>query len=80
MVSYDTGALPELVVGDAGRLARYGADAWKVEPPDVRALVEAAREVVEDQWRFRAGARQRAEAAFGLDHMIDGYMHALGWE
>jgi glycosyltransferase involved in cell wall biosynthesis len=77
VVGFDTGALPELVQGDAGRLAVYGADPWKLERPDLPALVEAGLQVLADQPRFRAGARARAEAAFGLDRMVDGYLEAL---
>ena len=37
VVSFDTGALPELVTQDAGRVVAYGADAWRLEPPDIAA-------------------------------------------
>jgi glycosyltransferase involved in cell wall biosynthesis len=79
VVSYDTGALPEMVIGDSGRLAPYGADPWRVDPPDAGALVRAAAAVLDEQPRFRRGARLRAEEAFGLDRMVDGYLVALGW-
>jgi len=77
VIAFETGALPELVQGDAGRLAPYGGDPWKLEPPDLEALVEAGEQVLDDQPRFRAGARARAEAAFGLDRMVDGYLQQL---
>ncbi len=77
VVAYDTGALTELVGGDSGRVVPYGGDAWKLEPPDVNGLVEASREVLQEQPRFRAGARARAEEAFGLERMVDGYLAAL---
>jgi len=79
VVSYDTGALPEMVVGDAGRLAAYGSNPWQVEPPDAGALVEAALGVLAEPERFRKGARRRAEQAFGLERMVEGYVTALGW-
>lgn len=79
VVSYDTGALPELVVGDAGRLAAYGSDPWRVEPPDARSLLEAAVGVLTELDRYQKGARQRAEEAFGLEQMVEGYLAALGW-
>jgi hypothetical protein len=28
---------------------------------------------------FRQAARARAEAAFGLDRMVEAYLDALGW-
>ncbi|MCJ7514085.1 MAG: glycosyltransferase family 4 protein [Anaerolineales bacterium] len=79
VVAFDTGALPELVEPSAGRLVPYGADAWKLEPPDIGGLAAAAAEVLADLPRYRRGARARAEAAFGLDRMVDGYLAALGW-
>ncbi len=77
VIAFETGALPELVQGDAGRLAPYGGDPWKLENPDLEALVQAGEEVLRDQPRFRAGARARAEAAFGLERMVNGYLQQL---
>jgi len=77
VVAFDTGALPELVTGGAGRIVPYGGDPWKLDPPDVVALARAAAEVLENQTRFRAGARQRAEDAFGLERMVTGYLESL---
>lgn len=77
VVSFDTGALPELIAGDAGRVAAYGGDPWKLEPPDVAALARAAEEILGDLPRFRTAARQRAETAFSLDQMVDGYLQVL---
>lgn len=77
VVSFDTGALPELITTDAGRISPYGGDPWKLETPDVPALVRGAVEVLEDQERFRSGARRRAEGAFGLDTMVEGYLSAF---
>ncbi len=77
VLAYDTGSLSELVTADAGRVTPYGGDAWKLEPPDAKTLVEAARELLGEQNRFRAGARARAEEAFGVDRMVDGYLAAL---
>ncbi len=77
VVAFDTGALKELVVGDAGRLVPYGGDPWKLDPPDVPALAEAAAQILRDRPRFSAGARAQAEAALGLDRMMDGYLRAL---
>ena len=77
VVSFDTGALPELVTGEAGRVVPYGGDAWQLDPPDLDGLARAAVEVLADQPRFRAAARARAEEALGLDRMVDGYLAAL---
>lgn len=77
VVAYDTGALAELVRDDAGRLAPYGSDPWRAEPPETTGLVTAALSVLGDQERFRRQARLRAEAAFGLERMLEGYLAAL---
>jgi glycosyltransferase involved in cell wall biosynthesis len=77
VVAFDTGALPELVPPQAGRVVPYGGDPWRLDPPDLSGLVEAAAEVLEGGEAFRSAARSRAEAAFGLDAMVDGYLEAI---
>jgi glycosyltransferase involved in cell wall biosynthesis len=77
VTGFKTGALPELVTGEAGRLVSYGSDPWKLEPPDLPALTTAAREILENNAHFRAAARQRAEEAFSLDNMADRYLDVL---
>jgi glycosyltransferase involved in cell wall biosynthesis len=77
VVGFDTGSLSELVEGNAGRLAPYGADPWKLQPPDIPALGEAATEVLQDQDRFRKLARERAESAFDVETMVDEYLKVL---
>ncbi len=77
VAAFITGALPELVSGDAGRLADYGGDPWKLEPADIPGLARATQEILENQARFRIAARKRAEQAFDLHKMIDGYLAAI---
>jgi glycosyltransferase involved in cell wall biosynthesis len=77
VVAFDTGALNELVLGDSGRLAAYGADPWKIQPPNVAALAEATVGVLREPLRFRQAARAQAESALGLDLMVDKYLKAL---
>ncbi|MFQ5923209.1 MAG: hypothetical protein ACE5M4_10225, partial [Anaerolineales bacterium] len=77
VVAYDTGALPELVGAESGRVTAYGGDAWRLEQPDVKGLVGATLKVLAEQPRFRAGARARAEEAFGLERMVDEYLAVL---
>ena len=77
VAAFATGALPELVTGDSGRLVPYGGDPWNLDRPDMPALAQAATEIVEDQPRFRLAARQRAEEAFGLDRMVERYLDVL---
>ena len=77
VVGFDTGALSELVTSGAGEIVPYGGNSWRLESPDVRALAVAALHILDDHPRYRRAARARAEAAFGLDAMVDGYLQAL---
>jgi glycosyltransferase involved in cell wall biosynthesis len=77
VIAFATGALPELVPEAAGRVVPYGGDPWKLEPPDVPALAEAAEELLRGGERFRRAARSRAEAAFGLNEMVNQYVDVL---
>ena len=77
VVSFDTGALRELVTEDAGRVVPYGSNYWSLEPPVLAPLAGAAAEMITGGERFRDAARRRAEAAFGLDQMVAGYLEAL---
>ncbi len=77
VVSFATGALPELVPDSAGRVVPYGGDPWKLESPDLPALAEAAEAVLLGGAAYRKAARARAEAAFGLDVMVDAYIEEL---
>jgi glycosyltransferase involved in cell wall biosynthesis len=77
VLSFDTGALPELVTGDAGRVVPYGGDPWRLEKPDVGGLVKGALEILQGGQQFRESARARAESAFGLDHMVEIYLQVL---
>jgi glycosyltransferase involved in cell wall biosynthesis len=77
VLGFATGALPELVTGDAGRVVPYGTNPWKLEPPDLPALASAAAEMLGDNDRFRQAARRRAEDALGLDAMVQHYLDVL---
>lgn len=77
VASFDTGALNELVIGDAGRLVSYGGDVWNVDPPDIESLAAASAEILRDQPRFAKAARIHAESALGLDKMVDEYLRVL---
>ena len=79
VVAFDTGAVREIVDSESGAVVPYGGDPWKLDPPDLPALVRAAQEVLLAGERYHRGARRRAESAFGLDRMLDGYLAVLGW-
>jgi len=78
VVAFDTGSLAELVPPQAGRIVPYGGDPWKIEPPDIPSLADAVVQVLADLPGYQRGARQRAEEAFGLDRMVDGYLLGMG--
>lgn len=77
VIGFDSGSLKELVSDDAGCIVPYGANPWKLETPDIAALAESAGDVLEKQSQFRAAARRRAEAEYGLDRMVDSYLKVL---
>lgn len=77
VAGFSAGALPELVQGDAGRLASYGGDPWNLDLPDFSTLAAASLELVNAQARFRRGARAWAEQSLGLAAMTDAYLDAL---
>jgi hypothetical protein len=62
---------------DAGKVVPYGGDPWRLDPPALDVLAAAAIDVLIDQDRFRPAARSRAEAEFGLEKMVDGYLESL---
>lgn len=77
VIGFDTGSLKELVGDEAGVIVPYGANPWRLETPDVDVLAASAGEVIEKQSQFRAAARRRAEAEFGLDTMVNSYLKVL---
>ena len=77
VIGFDTGSLSEIMQGDAGRLAPYGANQWKLEKPNIQGLANAAEEVLENNDHFRTSARQQAETVLGLEKMVDEYLKVL---
>lgn len=74
VVGFNTGALAELVPSTAGVCVEYGANPWKLEPPDINALTEAVRHVAENNEAFSNGARQVAVENYGLSQMVRKYV------
>jgi len=77
VVAFDTGAVKELVIGDAGRVVPYGSNSWNIEPPDIPALAQSAFDILKDQSHFGHAARAHVESALGLDQMVDSYLKVL---
>jgi Glycosyltransferase len=77
VVGYDTGALPELLANGAGCVAGYGTDPWKLEKPDLFALVDAAQAVLQDLEGYRLAARRQAELNFDIHTIASRYRQVL---
>lgn len=77
VAGFDTGALSEIITEGSGQLVPYGGDPWKLEPPDISGIAKAANDILISQPGYRKNARKRAEKAFGLDHMVEGYLKVL---
>jgi glycosyltransferase involved in cell wall biosynthesis len=77
VAGYQTGALPEIIQGDAGRLVPYGSDPWLLGKPDTIGLANAAMSILTEQPRFRQAARAQAESAFDVAQMAQRYLEIL---
>ncbi len=78
VAGFDTGALAEIVQDGAGEVVPYGGDPWKLDLPDIDGLARAMNRILIDQEAYRMAARRRAEAAFDVQRMVDGYLEVLG--
>jgi len=77
VIAYDTGALSELLAEEGGRVASYGGDPWKLDPPNIFSLVEAAYDVLLNIVDYRSSARNRAVAMFDVNLMVERYLDFL---
>ncbi|MBI9044113.1 MAG: glycosyltransferase family 4 protein [Anaerolineaceae bacterium] len=77
VIGFETGSIAELLGEKGGKHVPYGGNHWKLESPDITALADAACEVLMDQESFRIAARERAEALFDVNKMVEGYIEAL---
>jgi glycosyltransferase involved in cell wall biosynthesis len=77
VAGFAMGSLPELVTPEAGTVVLYGGDPWKLDAPNISGLATSAAQMLADLPRYQAGARARAEDAFGLDAMVDKYLEVL---
>jgi len=77
VAAFATGALPELVVGDSGRVVEYGNNPWRAELPRFEPLEDAVLEILREPMRFRSIARRIAEEYFDLDQMCTAYRQVL---
>lgn len=77
VVAYDTGSMPELITEQVGRLATYGGDVWKLDPPDADSLANAAREILTAREDLCTSAREHAVAKFDIQNAAARYLDVL---
>ena len=77
VIAFETGALPELVTSEAGRIVPYGGDPWRLDPPNIPGLAQAAADLLPAIKTYRPAARALAAEKFGLDEMVEGYLKVL---
>lgn len=77
VIAYNTGALPELVNTQAGKIALYGGDVWNLDPPDIESLTNAAWQVLLYRDELSQGARQYAERHFDMERIAAAYLDVL---
>ena len=77
VLSFDTGALSELLADKGGIVVPYGGNSWELDPPDIQSLTEGALEVLNNIERYRVSAREQAKNNFDIEIMVDRYANIL---
>ena len=77
VISFDTGALSELLANEGGIAVPYGGDPWQLEPPDIKSLAAGAAKILNNLSNYQQAARKRAEEAFSLERMVARYIDLL---
>ena len=77
VISFDTGALSELLADKGGIAVPYGGDPWRLDSPDIQSLAANASKILNNLSHYQKAARRRAEEAFNLDQMVARYMDLL---
>jgi glycosyltransferase involved in cell wall biosynthesis len=73
VVAFDTGALPELVDENYGKIVAYGSNPWDLEYPDVMSLEQAIKLIFQDYNHYATNAYQKASQDYVLDLMFEKY-------
>jgi glycosyltransferase involved in cell wall biosynthesis len=77
VVSFDTGAIKELIQDDGGVVIPYGGDPWSLDSPDIQSLAEGAIKIIQELENFQNSARRRAMSTFNVEEMVDNYLDVL---
>lgn len=78
-IGYREGALPELLGPLADELCvDHVSDAWKLQPPqNGEQLASVAEYVASNLPDYRRRVREMAEQRYGINKMVDSYIHVL---
>jgi len=77
VLSFDTGALNELLSDKGGIVVPYGGNPWELDPPDIQSLTKGALEVLNNIERYQVSAREQATTDFDVEVMVDRYVEIL---
>lgn len=77
VISYDTGALKEMVGEQAGAIMPYGADYTNLDPARPDKLADAGLTILEKSSGIRKNARRLAEEKFDVWQMVTSYLQIL---
>jgi glycosyltransferase involved in cell wall biosynthesis len=74
VVGYDTGALSELVPGNAGIIVPYCGDPWKLDQPNFNGIVQAIHEIAQNYDYFSKNARRAALEKYSMEDIFEKYL------
>lgn len=77
VLSFDTGAIKELIQDDGGVVVPYGGDPWRLDPPDIQSLAYGAIKIIQESEKYQNSARRRAKSTFNVEDMVDNYLDVL---
>ena len=77
VVGFATGALPELLSRGGGIAVPYGANYWRLEPPDISGLVNGAVNILQNLAAYQQAARANAVAHFAIEQIAQRYLQML---
>lgn len=73
VVGYDTGSLNELVHPKAGIIVSYNDDLWNTELPDVKPLIKAIKDVIDDWPNYSLNAHKISVNKFDINKIAKQY-------
>ncbi len=79
VLGFDSGALKELVDENpsAGEIVAYGGDPWKIDFPDVNALIDAAHKIKENWEVYSKNARKSALQRYDMENVVNKYVEII---